>query len=155
MSFKKQCLVLLRNFFLNNFYSSTFGLIHHLKPRLFGDRKKLKIANSASVANALFNTLSGKITIGEYVIFGHNVTCIAGTHDINKFGSKRYYGVPLHGCDIVIEDGAFIASNATIIGPCKIGKNAVVCAGAVVTKDVLAMHVVGGVPAKVIRVIKS
>jgi acetyltransferase-like isoleucine patch superfamily enzyme len=52
---------------------------------------------------------------------------------------------------ILIEDDVWIGSGAVVLDGVKIGKGAVVAAGAVVTKDVPAHSVVGGVPAKVIR----
>ena len=53
-----------------------------------------------------------------------------------------------------IEKGASIGSSATIMCGVKIGENAVVGAGAVVTKNVPANTVVAGVPAKVIKTLK-
>nr|WP_297646051.1 DapH/DapD/GlmU-related protein [uncultured Treponema sp.] len=47
-------------------------------------------------------------------------------------------------------DYAFIGVNVTVLHSVKIGKGAVVCAGAVVTKDVPDFAVVAGIPAKVI-----
>lgn len=52
---------------------------------------------------------------------------------------------------IVIEDDVWIGSGAIITDGVRVGKGAVVAAGSVVTKDVPAHTVVGGVPAKVIR----
>ena len=52
---------------------------------------------------------------------------------------------------IIIDNYVWIGVNATIIGDVHIGEGAVVCAGAVVTKDVEPYTVVAGVPAKVIR----
>lgn len=47
-------------------------------------------------------------------------------------------------------DHVWIGSNATILKGITIGEGAVVCAGAVVTKDVPSFTIVGGVPAKII-----
>jgi len=51
----------------------------------------------------------------------------------------------------VIEDYAFIGPRAIILPGVKIGRGAVVAAGAVVTKDIPPFSVVGGVPAQIIR----
>jgi len=54
----------------------------------------------------------------------------------------------------VIKDGVWVASNATIIGPCIIGENAVIGAGSVVLGDVEPYTIVAGNPARVIRKIQ-
>ncbi|HEX8771404.1 MAG TPA: condensation domain-containing protein, partial [Acidimicrobiales bacterium] len=51
-----------------------------------GDESRLHVDPSAVVNNALFNLSSGEITVGPHVIFGHGVSILTGTHDINKFG---------------------------------------------------------------------
>lgn len=51
---------------------------------------------------------------------------------------------------IEVFDNVFIGANAIILGPCTIGPNAIIAAGAVVNKDVPEGVIVGGVPAKVI-----
>lgn len=53
--------------------------------------------------------------------------------------------------DIVIDDDVWIGYGATIMSGVHVAQGAVIAAGAVVTKDVPAYAVVGGVPAKVIR----
>lgn len=78
------------------------------------------------------------------VSISHRVVIMTGSHDINSsdFSAK--------GGGIEIGDYCFIGVGATILHSVKIGKGAVVCAGAVVTKDVPDYSVVAGVPAKVI-----
>jgi acetyltransferase-like isoleucine patch superfamily enzyme len=121
---------------------------------VFGDASRLKIAKTAIVNNALFNLSSGDITIGDYAFFGHNVTVLTGTHDYEKLDKERQVSIPISGRNVLIERGAWIASNATILAPCTIGEHAVVAAGALVNKDVPPYAIVAGVPAKIIREIK-
>ena len=54
-----------------------------------------------------------------------------------------------------IENGASIGSSSTIMCGVRIGENAIVGAGAVVTKDVPPNSVVAGVPAKIIKKIDT
>ncbi len=93
----------------------------------------------------------GPITVGEDAFFGYNVCLLTGSHDIHKFGKERKRTKPQTGCDIVIGPGAWVATNAIVLGPCVIGEHAVVAAGSVVTRDVPAYHVVAGNPARTIR----
>lgn len=112
-----------------------------------------KIHQTANVADAIFNANSGIITVDEYVFFGHGVNLLAGTHDAKKTGLDRQRAVPRDGYDITIERGAWLASNVTIIGPSRIGENSVIAAGAVVIGDVPANAFVGGIPARVLKML--
>lgn len=82
------------------------------------------------------------------MFFGHGVSIVTGTHDIELRGKARMHDTPVGGREIVIEEAVWIASNATVLGPCRIGAHAVVAAGAVVRCDVRPEETVGGVPAK-------
>jgi FkbM family methyltransferase len=117
----------------------------------FGPAGRLMIAPTAQVNDALFNTVSGAIVVGEHAFFGHGVAVLTGTHDISVRGPRRSEAIPPSGRDIEIGAGVWVASRATLIGPCRIGADAVVAAGAVVTGDVPAGAVVAGVPARVVR----
>lgn len=103
---------------------------------IFGDESRLKIAPTARVQNALFNLSSGKIIIEDYVFFGHNVCILTGTHDYKKLGSERQKSTPESGRDVIIKKGVWIASNATILGPCVIGENSVIGACCLINKDI-------------------
>ena len=118
---------------------------------VFRKPEGLRIHPTAQVQNALFNTESGRIEVGEHVFFGHNVSILTGSHDATRFGLERQLAVPPEGCDVVIEAGAWLCSNVTVVGPCRIGRDAVVAAGAVVVSDVEAGSVVAGVPARRVR----
>lgn len=122
-------------------------------PRVYGDPAKLHVASTAVVNDALFNLSSGEITVGEWAFFGHGVSVLTGTHDWRTFGAVRQTAVPKSGRDVVVEEGVWVSSGATVVGPCRIGANAVVAVGAVVLGDVAPYTIVGGVPARVIRTI--
>jgi acetyltransferase-like isoleucine patch superfamily enzyme len=123
------------------------------RPIVYGDPERLHIASTAIVNNALFNLSSGEITVGEYAFFGHNVSVLTGTHDFTTFGAERQVAVPKSGRDVVIEEGAWVSSNAIVVAPCRIGAHAVVGVGSLVLRDVEPYTIVAGNPAKVIRTI--
>ncbi len=124
-------------------------------PLVHGDRRRIRVAPSAHLSNALFNVVSGSITVGENVVMAHNVCLLTGTHDPDLTGPERVLSVADRGRDIVVEEGAWIASNATVLGGCRIGRYAVVAAGSVVTHDVPAFTVVAGVPARPLRSLRE
>ncbi|MEK0182522.1 MAG: acyltransferase [Oscillatoriales cyanobacterium] len=129
-------------------YMETRFLFKYL---LYGNEDRLQIAETAVINNATFNTISGDIKIGEYVFFGLNVSVLTGTHDYNKFGRERQITVPGFGRDVIIKEGAWLASNVTVIGPCIIGEHSVVAAGSLVNKDVEPYSIVAGIPARVVK----
>lgn len=90
----------------------------------------------------------GGIRIDDNVLVGHNVVMATLDHDFAP--EKRSV---LHCAPIVVGNDVWIGANATILKGVTIGDGAIVAAGAVVTKDVPARTIVGGVPAKVIKAI--
>lgn len=92
----------------------------------------------------------GGITIGDDVFIGPKVNLITINHDENPENRSATYGRP-----IVIEDKVWIGINATILPGVRIGRGAIVGAGSVVTKDVPAMTVVAGNPARIIKKIEE
>lgn len=92
----------------------------------------------------------GGIMIGDGCQIGHNVVFATLNHGLAPKERKSTYPAP-----IVLGRNVWVGSNATILQGVTIGDNAVVAAGAVVTKDVAANTVVGGVPARFIKNINS
>lgn len=90
----------------------------------------------------------GGVTIGDGCQIDHNVVFATLNHELPPERRKITYPAP-----IVLGRNVWIGSNATILQGVTIGDNAVVAAGAVVTKDVPANTVVGGVPARFIKTI--
>lgn len=88
----------------------------------------------------------GGIVIGDGALIGHGVVLATLDHDLDP--EKRQQ---LHPAPIRLGKRVWVGANATITSGVTVGDNAVIAAGAVVTKDVPANTVVGGVPAKVIK----
>ena len=92
----------------------------------------------------------GGIEIGDGALIGHNVVLATINHDLNPKENRKNHYAP-----IKISAHVWIGSNATVLPGVTIGDYAVVAAGAVVTQDVPAMTVVGGVPARVLKTIQE
>lgn len=92
------------------------------------------------------------VHIGQRVFIGHNVSFINDMYPraINEDGNLQIED-DWELLETYVEDGASIGTGATVLGGVRIGKNSMVGAGAVVTKDVPENAVVAGNPAKVIR----
>jgi acetyltransferase-like isoleucine patch superfamily enzyme len=120
------------------------------QPRIVGPPERLHLAPTAVVNDSLFNLWAGDITVGEWGMLAHGVMVLTGTHDVTRFGAERQTTAPSTGRDVIIEEGAWLASNVTVIGPCRIGAHAVVAAGSVVRHDVAPYAIVAGVPAHVV-----
>jgi acetyltransferase-like isoleucine patch superfamily enzyme len=92
-----------------------------------------------------------RITDPEYVRLGRNVTlstCTLLGHDGAIGVLNEAYGVRLDSVGkIDIRDNVFVGYGAIVLPGVTIGPNAIVAAGAVVTKDVAEGDIVGGVPA--------
>ena len=92
------------------------------------------------------------VHIGDGVFVGHNVTFINDKYprSVNPDGSMQT-DEDWELVETFVKKSASIGSSSTIMCGVTIGENAIVGAGAVVTKDVPANTVVAGVPAKVIK----
>ena len=91
----------------------------------------------------------GGITIEDDVLIGPKVNLITENHPVDPVDRKALICKP-----IVIRRDAWIGAAATVLPGVTIGENAIVAAGAVVSKDVPANTIVGGIPARVIKVIE-
>ncbi|HEY5773946.1 MAG TPA: DapH/DapD/GlmU-related protein [Chitinophagaceae bacterium] len=88
----------------------------------------------------------GGITIEDNVLIAPKVSLLSEGHPMSP--NERQSLVPGH---IYIKKNAWIGTGATILPGVTVGENAVVAAGAVVSKDVPANTLVGGIPAKHIK----
>lgn len=91
----------------------------------------------------------GHIYVGDYVMFGPNVTVATAGHpvcpELRKNGQVQY------NLDIHIEENVWIGAGSIIMPGVTIGKNSVIGAGSIVTKDIPANVVAFGNPCRVVR----
>jgi maltose O-acetyltransferase len=107
--------------------------------------KRVMIGKNSTVNyGTLIDSRGGDVKIGNNVNISNSVFIYTLEHDPQSPSFDCKFG------DVVIEDHAWVASRATILPGVRIGQGAVVACGAVVTKDVAAYTMVGGIPAKVI-----
>lgn len=112
-----------------------------------------------------------KTSVGKYSSIGPNVQCIIGKHPTNTFVSTHpaFYSVRKQsgftyvdsqifeemslekGFSMHIGNDVWIGGHVKILEGVTIGDGAIVAAGSIVTKDVPAYSIVGGVPSKFIR----
>jgi acetyltransferase-like isoleucine patch superfamily enzyme len=113
-------------------------------------RAGIKIGKNSLISE--FNVLRGQggITIGDNVYTSPAVQIIAVNHVFDD-PTRPFTEQGITARGIVIEDNVWIGSGAIILDGVRVGKGAVVAAGAVVSRDVPAHTLVGGVPAQVIR----
>jgi len=92
----------------------------------------------------LLDGRGGRLTLGDNVDIAQEVNIWTLSHDPQDDFHTSV------GADVHIEEYVWIASRATILPGVRIGRGAVVAAGAVVTRNVPSMSIVAGVPAQVI-----
>ena len=88
----------------------------------------------------------GGITIDDGALLGHNVVLATLNHCMIPEQRANLEPAPIH-----IGKNVWIGANAMVLPGVTIGDGAVIAAGAIVTKDVPANTIVGGIPAKKIK----
>ncbi|KAI9605220.1 hypothetical protein PSHT_04396 [Puccinia striiformis] len=92
------------------------------------------------------------VTFGSRVVCGPSVQIYAATHSTDV--SERQKGLE-RAYPITIGDDVWIGGGAILIGPCTVGNGTTIAAGAVVTGDVPANVVIGGIPGRIIKSLNS
>jgi acetyltransferase-like isoleucine patch superfamily enzyme len=109
--------------------------------------ERLEVGRFCRFNVGCFLNLGETIRIGDHVGFGQQVMILTETHGLGPPGrrSGQFQAEPVE-----IGDGCWVGARATILPGVTIGEGSVVAAGAVVSDDVRAHTVVGGVPARTI-----
>ena len=115
----------------------------HMAARFY-DPHNIAIGEDTVIGEGAVLDGRDKLVIGSHVALATGVMIFNSQHEINdEFFSPS-------NAPVIIEDYVFIGPRAIIQPVVKVGKGAIIAAGAVVTKDVPPFAIVGGVPAKII-----
>ena len=117
------------------------GSVIHMGCRFF-DPSGIIIGSDTIIGDNAFLDGRARLKIGDHVDLASSVMIYNSEHDIESLTFEATEE------PVEISDYVFIGPRAIILPGVKIGKGAVVAAGAVVTKDVGDFDIVGGVPAK-------
>lgn len=151
-------------FFYSGLFANKLRTIHYkMVCKSFGNQSRVYgrvvmyypqniiIGENSTLNEAVILNARDQITIGNHVHISPMVIINSGTLDYSKTGSERNHTA----MPVKIEDGVWLASGVIINPGVQIGKNSVVGAGAVVTRDIPANSVAVGIPAKVIKQIEE
>lgn len=112
----------------------------------------LVVGDNTGINSQSYIGCQGGVNIGTNVIMGPGVKIFSENHNY----SDHKLPIRLQGEtreEVVIEDNCWIGSGTTILAGVKIGSGSVVAAGSVVTTNVPPRSIVGGIPAKIIKVL--
>ncbi|WPV00689.1 DapH/DapD/GlmU-related protein [Mucilaginibacter sp. cycad4] len=108
----------------------------------------IKLGKNVFINHACSFLDMGGITLEDDVLIGPKVNLITENHPLDPAARRGLICRP-----ILIKRKAWIGAGATILPGVTIGENAVVAAGAVVSRDVPDNSIAGGIPAKIIKTI--
>lgn len=115
----------------------------------FGGGREIEIGDNSALG--ICARVSGPLSIGNDVMMGPNVSIYTQNHETeNIYKPMRLQTAPKE--KVTIGNDCWIGANSVILPGVTIGNGVIVGAGAVVTRDIPDRGVVGGVPAKLIKI---
>jgi len=126
-------------------------------PFNFGNKKNIFIYDNVGIGpNCFISATNAKFIVKGNCAIAEGLTVHTGNHasiigkfitDINELNKPKGYDQ-----EVIIEKDVWIGCNVTILAGVHVGRGSVIAAGAVVTSDVLPYSIIGGVPAKFIKI---
>mgnify|MGYP000338593685 CR=1 FL=1 len=119
--------------------------------------KQINIEHGANFGIGIRSKIRGPLHIGSDVMMGPDVIILTSTHEISRTDipmREQMGGTGKEDRTVVIGDDVWIGTRVIILPGVKIGSGAVIAAGAVVSRNVPDFAIVGGVPARVIKMRK-
>lgn len=133
--------------YLEELFNRKLDGVRILTPFICDFGNRVTFGKNVFINHSAILSASGGIEFQDEVSVAPGCRIATINHDFNNRHTIYTYG------KVVIKKNAWLGMNVTICPGVTIGENAVVAAGAVVTKDVPDNAVVGGVPAKVIKML--
>lgn len=112
--------------------------------------ENLTIENNVSIHPMCYIDATGGIKIGSNVSIAHGTSILSSTHEYQESDTPIKYQKLKLG-EVIVEDNVWIGAKVTILYKNTISEGAVVGANSLVSKDVVANSIVGGTPAKVLK----
>lgn len=113
-------------------------------------KRKLEIEDDVDLAKDVIITNGGDVHIGARTLIGYRAMILSSNHCIPACPNQIFYAGH-ESKSVYISNDVWIGANAVILPGVTIGEGAVVAAGAIVSHDVPAWTIVGGVPSKTIK----
>lgn len=115
----------------------------------FGGGRTLSVGDNSGLGVNCY--IAAHVTIGNDVMMAPDVIILTASHSFERTDVPMIQQQDLPPQPVVIGNDVWIGTRAVILPGVRVGDGAVIAAGAVVTKDVPPLAIVGGVPARVIR----
>jgi maltose O-acetyltransferase len=139
----------IRRFICRRIFKYAGKKINIEKGAYFGDGSEIEIGDYSGIG--INCQTCGPIKIGNDVMMGSDVIILTEKHNFERVDIPIRQQGFYPRKPVVIDDDVWIGTRVIILPGIRIGKGAIIGAGAVVTKDVPEYAIVGGNPAKVIR----
>ena len=133
--------------YLEELFGRSLDGIRIITPFICDFGNRVKFGKGVFINHSAILSASGGIEFEDGVMVAPGCRIASINHDFNERHTKYTYG------KVLLKKNAWLGINVTVCPGVTIGAYAVVAAGAVVTKDVPDYAVVGGCPAKVIKML--
>lgn len=136
--------------------STYLGVNHPVILRTLRNGAAIVIGNNTGISGGVI-CAAVRVEIGNECLIGANVTISDTDFHPMKAHGRRYSKEmdEIAAAPVIIEDNVFIGTGAIILKGVRIGRNSVIGAGAVVTKDIPGNSIAAGNPAKLIKSIAA
>ena len=124
--------------------------VHIAENVYFGRGSNIIALDNASLGKNMKIYGAAPVVLGVHCIVGPDVTLVTGDHRVKIDATGQRHVLNLDR-PITVGDYTFVCANTTVVGGVTLERNSLVAAGSVVTRDVEAGWMYGGVPARKIR----